>query len=249
MTQTPRNPERRPSFFSRLGVAALLTVTLLAAAGLAVSRPGAEEARAIPAPTLDETNMPEAVEHVAVFAGGCFWGVQGVFQYVKGVTNAVSGYAGGKEETARYDMVGLGNTGHAESVRIAYDPREISYGRLLQIYFSVVHNPTELNRQGPDIGTQYRSAIFPVNEEQAKIAKAYIAELNRARVFDAAIVTKIEPDRAFYPAEDYHQDFMFLNPTHAYIVMHDKPKLESLKRFFPELYRANPILVSAQPSN
>jgi peptide-methionine (S)-S-oxide reductase len=234
---------------AKVGIAALTAVLLLAAAGVGVSKQAPQEARTIPAPTLDEQPQPESREQVAVFAGGCFWGVQGVFQHVKGVTNAVSGYAGGNQETARYDMVGLGNTGHAEAVRITYDPKQISYGRLLQIYFSVAHDPTELNRQGPDIGTQYRSAVFSLNQEQAKIAKAYIGELNRARVFDAAIVTKIEPDQSFYPAEDYHQDFLVRNPAYPYIVMHDLPKIESLKRLFPEVYRAEPVLVSAQPSN
>ena len=234
---------------AKLGLAGLTAALLLAAAGVGVSKQTAEEARSIPAPTLDEQAKPESREEVAVFAGGCFWGVQGVFQHLKGVRNAVSGYAGGNKETARYDMVGLGNTGHAEAVRISYDPKEISYGKLLQIYFSVAHNPTELNRQGPDIGTQYRSAIFPMDDEQAKIAKAYIGELNRARVFDAAIVSKIEPDQSFYPAEDYHQDFLVRNPAYPYIVMHDLPKIESLKRLFPDLYRAEPVLVSAQPSN
>ena len=228
---------------------ALTAALLLALSGLAISKPGAEESRVIPAPALDEQAKPDSREEVAVLAGGCFWGVQGVFQHLKGVRNAVSGYAGGNKQTARYDMVGLGNTGHAEAVRITYDPKEISYGRLLQIYFSVAHNPTELNRQGPDIGTQYRSAIFPMDDEQAKIAKAYIGELNRARAFDAAIVTKIEPDQAFYPAENYHQDFMVLNPNYPYIVIHDRPKLESLERLFPDLYRAEPVLVSAQASN
>lgn len=213
----------------------------------AVSQSGAEEARVIPPPAIDEKS--QAKEEVAVLAGGCFWGVQGVFQHVQGVTNAVSGYAGGARKTAHYDMVGLGSTGHAEAVRITYDPRQISYGRLLQIYFSVAHDPTQLNRQGPDIGTQYRSAIFPEDEEQAKIAKTYIGELNRARTFDAAIVTKIEPDQTFYPAEAYHQDFMVLNPSYPYIVIHDQPKVESLKRLFPEQYRSEPVLVSAQPSN
>ncbi|MET0666902.1 peptide-methionine (S)-S-oxide reductase MsrA [Methyloceanibacter sp.] len=232
-----------------VGLFALTAALLLALSGLAISKPGAEESRVIPAPALDEQAKPDSREEVAVLAGGCFWGVQGVFQHLKGVRNAVSGYAGGNKQTARYDMVGLGNTGHAEAVRITYDPKEISYGRLLQIYFSVAHNPTELNRQGPDIGTQYRSAIFPMDDEQAKIAKAYIGELNRARAFDAAIVTKIEPDQAFYPAENYHQDFMVLNPNYPYIVIHDRPKLESLKRLFPDLYRAEPVLVSAQASN
>jgi peptide-methionine (S)-S-oxide reductase len=240
---------KAPHSLAKLGFAGLTAALIFTAAGVGLSRQAAEGARSIPPPTLDERKKPEAREAVAVFAGGCFWGVQGVFQHLKGVRNAVSGYAGGNKETARYDMVGIGNTGHAEAVRITYDPKEISYGRLLQVYFSVAHNPTELNRQGPDIGTQYRSAIFPMDDEQAKIAKAYIGDLNRARVFDAAIVTKIEPDQAFYPAEDYHQDFMVLNPSYPYIVIHDRPKLESLKRLFPDAYRAEPALVSAQVSN
>jgi len=193
--------------------------------------------------------MPDGKEEVAVLAGGCFWGVQGVYQHVKGVTNAVSGYAGGAKATAQYDLVGSGGTGHAEAVRITYDPSKISYGELLRIFFSVAHDPTQLDRQGPDIGTQYRSAIFPMNAEQAKIADAYIAELDGSRAFDTAIATKIEPDQSFYPAEDYHQDFMVLNPAYPYIVIHDKPKVENLQRLFPEEYRSDPVLVSAQPSN
>jgi peptide-methionine (S)-S-oxide reductase len=165
------------------------------------------------------------------------------------VTSAVSGYAGGEANTAHYEMVGSGDTGHAESVRITFDPRAISYGRILQIYFSVVHDPTQLNRQGPDFGTQYRSAIFPTSEKQADVAKAYIAQLNQAQAFDAAIVTKIEADREFYPAEDYHQDFMTLNPTYPYIVYNDLPKLEAFKRIFPDLYRPDPVLVAAQSTN
>ena len=219
-------------------------LALAAIGGMAMS---GEAARVLPPPTLDE--KPQAAEEVAVLAGGCFWGVQGVFQHVKGVTNAVSGYAGGTKNTAKYQTVGTGATGHAEAVRITYDPQLITYGQLLRIYFSVAHDPTQLDRQGPDIGTQYRSAIFPENDEQAKIAKAYIAELNRSRIFDKTIATTIEPDRKFYPAEDYHQDFMVLNPAYPYIVMHDAPKVESLKRLFPEQYRSVPVLVSAQPSN
>jgi peptide-methionine (S)-S-oxide reductase len=180
-----------------------------------------------------------------VLAGGCFWGVQGVFQHVNGVTNALSGYAGGDKETAQYETVSAGGTGHAESVRVTFDPRRISYGRILQIYFSVAHDPTELNRQGPDTGTNYRSAIFPTSPDQARIAKAYIDQLNQAHVFDATIVTTIEPDRAFYPAEDYHQDFLVRNPTYPYIVINDLPKVENLKRLFPDLYRDDPVLVSA----
>jgi peptide-methionine (S)-S-oxide reductase len=229
-------------FRSALVLTALL---LVAGAGLTVLRSGAEEARVIPPPALDAPTAPAAASEVAVLAGGCFWGVQGVFQHVNGVTNAVSGYAGGEQKTARYDVVTSGTTGHAESVQITFDPRRISYGRILQIYFSVAHDPTELNRQGPDVGTQYRSAVFPTNPEQARIAKAYIAQLNQARAYDKTIVTKIEPDRAFYPAEDYHQDFLTRNPHYPYIVINDLPKIENLKRVFPDLYRADPVLVSA----
>ena len=171
--------------------------------------------------------------------------MQGVFQHVAGVKNAVSGYAGGDKDAAQYETVSSGTTGHAESVQITFDPRQISYGRILQIYFSVAHDPTELNRQGPDSGTQYRSAVFPTSPDQVRIAKAYIAQLDQADVFDAAIVTKIEPDKSFYPAEDYHQDFLAKNPTYPYIVINDQPKIEALKRLFPQAYQANPMLVSA----
>ena len=182
---------------------------------------------------------------VVVLAGGCFWGVQGVYQHVKGVTNAVSGYAGGEKDTAEYERVGSGRTGHAESVQVTFDPRVVSYGRLLQIFFSVAHDPTQLNRQGPDTGTQYRSAIFPTTPEQARVAQAYIAQLDQAHAFDAPIVTRIEPDRTFYPAEDYHQDFLVQNPTYPYIVINDLPKVESLKRLFPDAFRSTPVLVRA----
>ena len=180
-----------------------------------------------------------------MLGGGCFWGVQGVFQHVEGVTNAVSGYTGGEKATADYETVSGGATGHAESVQVSFDPRKISYGRILQIYFSIAHDPTELNRQGPDLGTQYRSAIFPTNPEQERIAEAYIAQLNQAHVFDAPVVTKIEPGRAFYPAEEYHQDFLTRNPRYPYIVINDLPKIENLKHLFPELYRPTPVLVAA----
>jgi peptide-methionine (S)-S-oxide reductase len=203
----------------------------------------AEEARAIPAPAKDEP-VGSSTAETAVLAGGCFWGVQGVFQHVAGVTNAVSGYAGGDKETAQYETVSSGTTGHAESVRITFDPRQISYGRILQIFFSVAHDPTELNRQGPDTGTQYRSAIFPQDAAQAATAKAYIAQLDAAHAFAAPIVTRIEPDRAFYPAEAYHQDFLERHPTHPYIVINDLPKVEMLKRLFPTRYRAEPVLVA-----
>jgi peptide-methionine (S)-S-oxide reductase len=229
----------------RLPSALVVTASLLmAGTWLAMPQSAAQEGLAIPAPALDGSGRQEATSEVAVLAAGCFWGVQGVFQHVKGVSSAVSGYAGGDAKTAHYEIVGRGSTGHAEAVRVTFDPRQISYGRILQIYFSVAHDPTQLNRQGPDVGTQYRSAIFPTNPEQARIAKGYIAQLNQARVFDAAIVTKIEPDRAFYPAEDYHQDFLTRNPTYPYIVINDLPKIEHLKRLFPNLYRPEPVLVS-----
>jgi peptide-methionine (S)-S-oxide reductase len=184
-----------------------------------------------------------ASSEVAVLAGGCFWGVQGVYQRVKGVSSAVSGYAGGARSTAHYQIVSNGETGHAEAVQITFDPRQITYGKLLQIFFSVAHDPTTLNRQGPDVGTQYRSAIFPANDEQARIARAYIAQLKDARVFNAPIVTAIEGGRPFFRAEDYHQDYLTLHPHEPYIVSNDLPTLGSLKRLFPELYRDEPVLV------
>jgi peptide-methionine (S)-S-oxide reductase len=203
----------------------------------------AQDPPVLPAPAVD-VPAGEATSAVAVLAGGCFWGVQGVFQHTKGVTSAVSGYAGGDKNTAHYEVVGSGTTGHAESVQVTYDPRQISYGRLLQIFFSVAHDPTQLNRQGPDFGTQYRSAIFPANDEQATVAKAYIAQLDQARRFKKRIVTKIESGYAFYPAEAYHQDFLTRHPTYPYIVINDLPKIEDLKRLFPDIYRATPVLVS-----
>jgi peptide-methionine (S)-S-oxide reductase len=208
-----------------------------------VTRPAAQ-ARLVPPSAVDDPAGARTSD-VAVVAGGCFWGVQAVYQHTKGVTRAVSGYAGGERRTAQYEMVGTGRTGHAEAVEITYDPRVITYGQLLQILFSVAHDPTELNRQGPDVGPQYRSTIFAMNDSQGRVARAYIDQLNQARVFDRAIATTIETGRAFYPAEDYHQDFLERNPTYPYIVIHDLPKLEDLKRMFPERYRATPALVFA----
>jgi peptide-methionine (S)-S-oxide reductase len=207
-------------------------------------------ARAVPAPRVDDAASPVATTtEVAVLAGGCFWGVQGVFQHVDGVTAAISGYAGGAPDTAHYQTVGDGTTGHAESVRITVDPHRLTYGRILQIYFSVAHDPTELNRQGPDTGTQYRSAIFPQTPEQARIAEAYIAQLDGAHVFASPIVTTVEPGKAFYPAEAYHQDYLTLHPTQPYIAINDLPKIAALERLFPDLYRAAPVLVAAaQPA-
>ena len=217
------------------------------AVGLAIfaMAPGpssAETATVVPAPAIDET--ASAAPQTAVFAGGCFWGVQGVFQHVEGVKNAVSGYAGGAKETAEYEKVGSGRTGHAEAVKITYDPSKITYGRLLQIYFSVAHDPTQLNRQGPDSGTQYRSTVFPVNEEQAKVAKAYIEQLNAANTYGKKLATTIEMSKPFYAAEAYHQDYLTLNPRQPYIVYNDLPKVEALKQMFPNVYRTKPVLVS-----
>ena len=223
-----------------------LAATLMLAAGTltaSVFAAQAQEGLTIPAPAVSEAPNNDALE-TAVLAGGCFWGVQGVYQHTEGVKNAVSGYAGGEKKTAIYEVVGSGMTGHAEAVKITYDPKKISYGKLLQIYFSVAHDPTQLNRQGPDRGTQYRSAIFPQNDEQAKVAKAYIAQLNEARVYKAAIVTKIEPGKEFFPAEGYHQDYLTLHPTQPYIVFNDLPKIKNLERLFPDIYRAKPALVS-----
>jgi len=231
---------------------ALIFATLLLGAGIALQGfpSAAEGSRSVPPPALDEPANPATTSEVAVLAGGCFWGIQGVYQHVDGVTSAVSGYAGGGANTAHYEMVGTNTTGHAEAVQVTFDPRRISYGRILQIYFSVAHDPTEVNRQGPDVGTQYRSAIFRANAEQAQIAEAYLAQLNQAHVFDVPIVTKIESGKEFYPAEDYHQDFLTRNPRHPYIVINDLPKIENLKRLFPDLYRATPVLVAtAAPRN
>ncbi len=219
----------------------LAVAMLVAGVAMFAFRSAAEDAREIPPPAVDAA--AGAATEVAVLAGGCFWGVQGVFQHTTGVTMAVSGYAGGTAASANYDAVSSGLTDHAEAVRITFDPRVISYGRLLQIFFSVVHDPTQLDRQGPDVGPQYRSSIFPETAEQARIAKAYIAQLDQARAYPKSIVTKIEPGHAFYPAEDVHQDFMTRYPSHPYIAYHDLPKVEALKRFFPAAWRAEPALV------
>ncbi|HZT89379.1 MAG TPA: peptide-methionine (S)-S-oxide reductase MsrA [Stellaceae bacterium] len=220
---------------------------LIAGVLYGVSPTAAQSTRVVAAPALDEP--PSSSREVAVLAGGCFWGVQGVFQHVDGVISAVSGYAGGARDTAHYDMTSSGTTGHAESVQITFDPHRITYGRILQIFFSVAHDPTELNRQGPDTGTQYRSAIFPQSSEQARVAAAYIAQLNTAKAFPEPIVTTVEPGKEFYPAEAYHQDYLTLHPHQPYIAINDIPKIEALKRLFPDHYRANPVLVAAaQPA-
>jgi peptide-methionine (S)-S-oxide reductase len=196
----------------------------------------------IPAADVDPANA--GATEVAVLAGGCFWGQQGVFEHVNGVTKVVAGYAGGGKQTANYDKVSDGNTGHAESVEITFDPRKVTFGQLLRIYFSVAHDPTEVNRQGPDTGTQYRSEIFAATPEQEAAAKAYIAQLDSAHIFAAPIATKIGPLKAFYPAEDYHQDYLFLNPNAAYIRVNDLPKIAALKRVWPAYYREKPVLLA-----
>ncbi|TPK90300.1 peptide-methionine (S)-S-oxide reductase MsrA [Mesorhizobium sp. B2-4-17] len=221
-----------------------LAALVLAAAGAAfwlTPAVSAEDAVKIPPPAMDE--KAAGGTETAIFAGGCFWGVQGVFQHVKGVTRAVSGYTGGSKENAVYETVGTGRTGHAESVEITYDPSKVTYGQLLQVYFSVAHNPTQLNYQGPDSGTQYRSTIFAENEAQKKIAESYIAQLDKAKVFPEPIVTTLETGKTFYPAENYHQDFLTLNPTYPYIVYNDLPKVANLKTLFPALYSEKPVLV------
>jgi len=220
---------------------ALAALALAAAALWQTPAISAEDAVVIPPPAMDEKAASGSEK--AVFAGGCFWGVQGVFQHVKGVSKAVSGYTGGAKDTAVYETVGGGNTGHAESVEITYDPSKVTYGQLLQVYFSVAHNPTELNFQGPDSGTQYRSTIFAEDEAQKTIAQSYIAQLDKAKVFPKPIVTTLETGKTFYPAEDYHQDFLTLNPTYPYIVYNDLPKVANLKQLFPKLYSDKPVLV------
>jgi peptide-methionine (S)-S-oxide reductase len=235
-SDTPFRPLTRYGF---VAAAAFLTVAAFAAWQLPAG--AAEEAVVIPPPSIDE--KPAAASEKAIFAGGCFWGVQGVFQHTAGVVSAVSGYAGGSKATADYNMVSTGTTGHAESVEIKYNPKQVSYGKLLQIFFSVVHDPTQLNRQGPDTGTQYRSAIFVTNDDQKKVADAYIAQLNAAKVYKKPIVTKVGALEAFYPAEAYHQDYLTLHPNQPYIAYNDIPKVENLKKIFAENYIEKPTLV------
>jgi peptide-methionine (S)-S-oxide reductase len=201
-----------------------------------------EDAVVIPAPAVDAP-AGDGLQ-TAVIAGGCFWGVQGVFQHTAGVVNALSGYAGGGKSTADYSSVSSGSTGHAEAVEIKYDPKQISYGKILQIFFSVAHDPTQLNRQGPDSGTQYRSAIFTTSDEQKKVAEAYIAQLNAAKVYKRPIVTKVSALDGFFPAEAYHQDYLTLHPNQPYIAFNDLPKVENLKKIFADAYLEKPTLVS-----
>ena len=217
-----------------ISVRNFLIISTLLASAVACSAAGKPSA-SFPSPAVDEQAAKRGQE-TAVIAGGCFWGIQAVFQHVKGVTDATSGYSGGDVKSPAYELVSTGNTGHAESVKITYDPSQITYGQLLRLFFSVAHDPTELNRQGPDEGTQYRSAIFYGNDEQKRIAEAYIAQLNSAKIFRRAIVTQVVPLKAFYPAEAYHQNYATLHPDSPYIIYNDAPKVAHLRQQYPELY-------------
>lgn len=226
---------------------ASLSLAAFGAFGWACHQVGADAInQVIPAPAVDTPAAEAKGLQTAVLAGGCFWGMQGMFQHVEGVTKVVAGYSGGTRETAHYEMVGTERTGHAESVEITFDPKRISYGQILRLYFAVAHDPTQLDRQGPDSGPSYRSEIFFNSPTQERIAKAYVEQLTQAKVFKSPIVTKIEPLKAFYPAEDYHQDFLIHHPDHPYIVRNDLPKVGALKRVYPELYRETPVMLSAR---
>ncbi len=217
--------------------AQIFFVFLVLVAGTVTCSAGSASAVALPAPAADAAKTANSGQQTAVVAGGCFWGVQAVFQHVKGVITVTSGYSGGESRTAEYEVVSTGETGHAESVKITYDPSQITYGELLRVFFSVAHDPTQLNRQGPDEGSQYRSVIFYGNDEQKKIAQAYIAQLDKAKVFPSAIVTQVVPLKAFYAAEAYHQDYAKRHPDQPYIVYNDAPKVARLRQEFPELYK------------
>jgi peptide-methionine (S)-S-oxide reductase len=226
--------------FTRLPAVALLvvlgaTVQMTACAASAV---------VVPPPTVDNPKAAGPLQ-TAVLAGGCFWGTQGVFEHLIGVRRVLSGYAGGEKATAEYETVSGGRTGHAESIQITFDPQKVSYGTILQVFFSVAHDPTELNRQGPDVGTQYRSAIFYADDTQKKIAEAYIAQLEKSHAFHRPIVTRVDPLKGFYPAEDYHQDFLLRNPNDAYIVFNDLPKIRLFEKTLPTLYQTTPVTVAA----
>jgi peptide-methionine (S)-S-oxide reductase len=238
------NGRKAPGFLIRWIVAIAMSALFLGGPTLVRA---SENAVAIPPPALE---LPvQAKEQVAVLAGGCFWGVQLVYQHTKGVIQAVSGYSGGTQNTAVYEVVSSGRTGHAESVQVRFDPKEISYGKILQVFFSVTHDPTQLNRQGPDVGPQYRTAIFYANDEQRRIAEAYVKQLDDLKLFRHPIVTRIDQLQAFYPAESYHQDYATLHPHQPYISYNDLPKVEKLKQLMPEVYRPKPVLVGAATAN
>ncbi len=229
---------KRPALLIAAAPAFLIAFALSAPFGV-----HAETPVMVPPPAVDAAAPGPGLE-TAVLAGGCFWGMQAVYQHVKGVTNAVSGYAGGAQKDAEYETVSTGTTGHAESIKVTFDPKQITYGKILQIYFSVAHNPTELNYQGPDHGTQYRSEVFPQSDAQRAFATAYIAQLNKAHVFDRPVVTKVDAaNAAFFPAEGYHQDYATLHPSQPYIMFNDAPKVANLKKMFPDVWRDKPVLV------
>lgn len=230
---------------NRILVPAAAAVLLVLGAATLIDA-AAEPAAVIPAPAIDEPPAPGRTTETAVLSGGCFWGVQAVFQHVRGVRQAVSGYAGGSRTTAEYETVSTGSTGHAESVQVSFDPSVVSYGTLLRIFFSVAHDPTQLDRQGPDVGSQYRSEVFTLDAAQQRVAEAYVRQLQASGAFGARrIVTRVEPLPGFYPAETYHQDFATRHPDNGYIARFDLPKLRELERLFPARYRADPVLVLA----
>ena len=238
----------RPSSFLR---PALIFAALLLGAGLVLRGlpSAAESTRSIPPPALDEPANPQAASETTVLAGGCFWGQQGVFEHVKGVRRVVAGYSGGEKSTATYEQVSTETTGHAESIEITFDPKQVTYGQILQVFFSVAHDPTELDRQGPDTGPSYRSEIFFTNASQERVARAYVAQLDAAHAFGKPIVTKIEPLKGFYAAEAYHQDYLIHNPGAYYIVVNDLPKIANLKRIYPELYNETAAALPAKESS
>ena len=241
VTHIPRNPIGR----LLAGLLAGAALSLGAAACSYAAQPG--PIASVPAALVDSMPGPAGKLQTAIVSGGCFWGVQGVFQHVRGVTQAVSGYAGGGAETAKYDVVSTGATGHAESVMITFDPRQISYAQILRIFFSVATDPTQVNQQYPDEGTQYRSEIFYLNGEHKKVAEAYIAQIDNAKIFRTPIATHVDPNTGFYRAEDHHQDFLRLHPTQGYIARFDLPKIAALKVAFPAYYRDTPI-TTARPA-
>ncbi len=242
MSEKSPPPGRRRSDRLTYGIATLLAVVITTACAGGASGAGGESTAPVraPAPAFNQPSST-AASQIAILSGGCFWGVQGVFQHVKGVTQVLSGYAGGLKATADYELVSTGTTGHAESVKIVFDPRQISYGEILRIYFSVATDPTQLNHQFPDEGTQYRGDIFYTDDSQRAVAQRYIAQLNAAKIFKQPIVTRIDPFKGFYVAERYHQDFLRLHPDQPYIATYDMPKVAALKALFPSRYRVDPV--------
>jgi peptide-methionine (S)-S-oxide reductase len=230
----------------RLALFASLALVLGAGSWFALTPLQAADGAVVVAPPALDDPKAAGPQRSAVFSGGCFWGVQAVFEHTRGVRKVLAGYAGGEKSTAQYETVSTGTTGHAESVQVSFDPAQISYGELLRVFFSVAHDPTQLNRQGPDAGSQYRSEIFYADERQKQIAEAYIAQLDQSRIFSRRIATRIDPYRGFYVAESYHQDFLIKNPGNEYILVNDLPKIENLRRLLPDLYRGTPVTVGSR---